>query len=83
MLPPYRHEGSASGRISALPPLVFRVAALTDCVFVYYCRTYYKADSPVVWFHRCLFLNDNLIVSVAGVTWPANLRYVSPPLYSG
>jgi hypothetical protein len=64
-------DGSASGpgRIPALPHLVCRVAALTD--------------SPVVWSRRDLLLDHNLIDSVAGVKWPANLTYVSPPPCSG
>jgi hypothetical protein len=62
-------EGSARDDIPALAPPMCLVAALSD--------------SPVVWSRRDLGLSDNLIVSVAGVTWPASLTYVSPPPCSG
>ena len=55
--------------IPALAPPVCLVAALTD--------------SPLVWSRRSLDLSYNKIESLAGVTWPANLRYVSPPPCSG
>jgi hypothetical protein len=48
----------------ALPHPVCLVAAL--------------ADSPVAWSCRELSLNNNQIVSVAGVSWPPTLPYVSP-----
>ena len=48
----------------ALPHPVCLVAAL--------------ADSPVAWSRRTLDLNNNQIVSVANVTWPSTLEYVSP-----
>ena len=35
------------------------------------------ADSPVDWSHSALFLSDNQIESVADVTWPSSLGYVS------
>jgi hypothetical protein len=45
----------------ALPHPVCLVAAL--------------ADSPVAWFRRELYLNDNALTSngLLGVTWPASL----------
>jgi hypothetical protein len=36
------------------------------------------ADSPVAWSRRELYLNNNQLVSVAGVSWPPTLEYVSP-----
>ncbi len=51
-------------RMPALPHPVCLVAAL--------------ADSPVAWSRRELDLYGNQIVSVAGVTWPSSLQYVSP-----
>ena len=63
-------EGIARDHIPALTPPVLRVDALTD--------------SPVVWSRRSLELQNNKIVNVTGgVTWPASLRYVSPPRCSG
>jgi hypothetical protein len=56
-------EGSARARLP-LPLLVGLVAPLL-------------ADSPVDWSHRHLYLSDNQIESVADVTWPSSLRYVS------
>jgi hypothetical protein len=56
-------------RIPALPHPFCLVAAL--------------ADSRVAWSRRVLFLNDNEIVSVAGVTWPSSLWYLSPLACSG
>ena len=35
------------------------------------------ADSPVDWSHSALFLEYNQIKSVANVTWPSSLWYVS------
>ncbi len=35
------------------------------------------ADSPVDWSHRYLELKSTEIESVADVTWPSSLRYVS------
>ena len=54
---------SARARILKLPHPVCLVAAL--------------ADSPVVWSRRMLDLRDNAIESVAGVSWPSSLEYVS------
>ena len=56
---------SARARILKLPHPVCLVAAL--------------ADSPVSWSRRSLSLSDNLIdiESVAGVSWPSSLEYVS------
>ena len=51
-------------RIPALPHPLCLVAAL--------------ADSPVAWSRRELSLYNNQIVSVAGVSWPPTLQYVSP-----
>ncbi len=48
----------------ALPLLVGLVAPLL-------------ADSPVDWSHRYLELKSTQIESVANVTWPSSLRYVS------
>jgi hypothetical protein len=36
------------------------------------------ADSPVAWSRRRLYLHDNKIESLAGVSWPSSLTFVSP-----
>ena len=62
-------EGIARDHIPALAHPVCLVAALSD--------------SPFVWSRRSLYLDNNKIDSLAGVTWPAFLEYVSPPPCSG
>ena len=41
------------------------------------------ADSRVAWSRRELYLNNNKIESVADVSWPSSLQYVSPLACSG
>jgi hypothetical protein len=43
------------------------------------CRVDALTDSSVVWSRRELWLHYNQIDSLAGVTWPEPLEYVSPP----
>jgi hypothetical protein len=59
--------------MALLPPV--RIPALAHPVCV--CLVDALADSPVVWSHRMLDLSENRIVSVAGVSWPSSLEYVS------
>jgi hypothetical protein len=62
-------EGSNRDHIPSLAHPMCLVAALSD--------------SPVVCSRRILYLYNNKIDSLPGVTWPASLTYVSPPPCSG
>ena len=57
-------EAASEHAFPALPLLVGLVAPLL-------------ADSPVDWSRRDLRLDGNQIKSVANVTWPSSLQYVS------
>ena len=57
-------EAASEHAFPALPLLVGLVAPLL-------------ADSPVDWSRRSLRLDGNQIKSVANVTWPSSLQYVS------